>query len=520
MENKNGEKNFCEEARKAESAQATEILEVEEDLQEFSQNMEYYQFPIAETPIALTCHNAENFSEPRNIADLTGHYNSIQQLRSLRFAPCTKRIAPYSFCGSRNLKQLTLPEGLESIGAGAFARCEALEEVVIPESVTEIGPSAFAKCTALHRVQMSNTLAGKLDGSVFMMTPFAQNQHPLNALPLFNETLVVGLGDDVNNRALLAFADVMDGEQDLLCMSIYAGRLELAAISFHECILAKEKQGAFRSKFYTIQMGKKLRRDMPKNIFPDSGTPELRDEEPDVRRILARYRFVIVAVRIGDIEGSGVPPLAQWLREMEIPHIVLALMPFAFDVDENSYDTDNSVLIVMKEANDWAVEDYKAGNSYLDFVRDVINRTTVNKIGMQTWYNLGRWVEAIRHPEKPTEEIAGMYREALAALKSAAITNINKATGYARAGSAYRKIAQSDIAIQTLQAEIEIVKPNVVLFALGRGETWIFEDVWMDSLRQKGCKLLDMWHPGYSKKTAEMIDEIKRQMRQAAGLAS
>lgn len=31
-----------------------------------------------------------------------------------------------------------------------------------------------------------------------------------------------------------------------------------------------------------------------------------------------------------------------------------------------------------------------------------------------------------------------------------------------RAGSRHRKIAQSDIAIQTLQAEIEIIKPNVV----------------------------------------------------------
>ena len=45
-----------------------------------------------------------------------------------------------------DIERVELPEGLESIGDKAFARCKRLSSVLIPESVTSIGDGAFEGC--------------------------------------------------------------------------------------------------------------------------------------------------------------------------------------------------------------------------------------------------------------------------------------------------------------------------------------------------------------------------------------
>ena len=41
---------------------------------------------------------------------------------------------------------VTIPEGVTSIGDGAFRCCESLKSVTIPDSVTSIGNGAFGWC--------------------------------------------------------------------------------------------------------------------------------------------------------------------------------------------------------------------------------------------------------------------------------------------------------------------------------------------------------------------------------------
>lgn len=50
------------------------------------------------------------------------------------------------------IKKVTLPEGLTSIGYGAFMYCYNLAEITIPNSVRRIGNAAFSGCSALTRV--------------------------------------------------------------------------------------------------------------------------------------------------------------------------------------------------------------------------------------------------------------------------------------------------------------------------------------------------------------------------------
>lgn len=42
-------------------------------------------------------------------------------------------------------------------------------------------------------------------------------------------------------------------------------------------------------------------------------------------------------------------------------------------VDEDAYDAENGILIVLKEANDWSAEDFQDGVTYADYVRDLVD---------------------------------------------------------------------------------------------------------------------------------------------------
>lgn len=53
-------------------------------------------------------------------------------------------------CGK--LKEILLPNTIESIGAQAFALCKGLTDIVLPDSVKEIGHHAFRDCRSLKKV--------------------------------------------------------------------------------------------------------------------------------------------------------------------------------------------------------------------------------------------------------------------------------------------------------------------------------------------------------------------------------
>ncbi|MBO4705964.1 MAG: leucine-rich repeat protein [Spirochaetaceae bacterium] len=72
----------------------------------------------------------------------------------------------YSFYGCANLKEITLPSCLTSIGSGAFGYCTALTSITIPDSVTSIGNSAFTDCSSLASIIIPNSVSS-MGESVF-----------------------------------------------------------------------------------------------------------------------------------------------------------------------------------------------------------------------------------------------------------------------------------------------------------------------------------------------------------------
>ena len=63
--------------------------------------------------------------------------------------------------------EVTVPDGVDSIGDSAFHRCTGLSNIVIPDSVVSIGDSAFYGCTGLTKLALPQGLK-KIGGNAFI----------------------------------------------------------------------------------------------------------------------------------------------------------------------------------------------------------------------------------------------------------------------------------------------------------------------------------------------------------------
>ena len=76
-------------------------------------------------------------------------------------------IGPMAFSGWKELRRVTLPEGLIKICHNAFSECENLEKVFLPNGLAELEDYAFSNCTGMNYIRI----------------PFSLMKVGLNALP-------------------------------------------------------------------------------------------------------------------------------------------------------------------------------------------------------------------------------------------------------------------------------------------------------------------------------------------------
>lgn len=60
--------------------------------------------------------------------------------------------------GGYRMKHVVLPDGLKSIGVGAFSKCETLESINLPDTLTKIEDEAFSGCEGLKTVSFPSKL--------------------------------------------------------------------------------------------------------------------------------------------------------------------------------------------------------------------------------------------------------------------------------------------------------------------------------------------------------------------------
>lgn len=67
-------------------------------------------------------------------------------------------IADDAFSYERTIKEVTLPESIETIGASAFESCEKLEKINLPNGLKKINRKAFYNCTGLKEIYVPGTV--------------------------------------------------------------------------------------------------------------------------------------------------------------------------------------------------------------------------------------------------------------------------------------------------------------------------------------------------------------------------
>ena len=104
----------------------------------------------------------------------------------------------------RDVRSVTLPASVESIGTFAFRSCTNLTSVVLPASVKEIGAFAFQDCTALEQVELSPGLT----------------DIPAYAFEGCTSLKTIVIPDSVTNISYYAFANCTNVESATLPASV------------------------------------------------------------------------------------------------------------------------------------------------------------------------------------------------------------------------------------------------------------------------------------------------------------
>ena len=119
------------------------------------------------------CNSLSRITGPHATADGKGLVDKYQKLVGVVSAGLTTYQVPdgveglgaRAFASCEQLKSVTLPSSLTYIGIQCFDGCTALAEIELPESVTSIGGSAFCYCTSLTHFHIP--ARAKLSHNVF-----------------------------------------------------------------------------------------------------------------------------------------------------------------------------------------------------------------------------------------------------------------------------------------------------------------------------------------------------------------
>ena len=92
-------------------------------------------------------------------------YINGQEIKDLVIPNSVDSIHNYAFWNCNFLTSITIPNSLKSIGYWSFGNCSSLTSIVIPNSVTSIGEEAFRGCTSLTSVSLGDGITSVGDNA-------------------------------------------------------------------------------------------------------------------------------------------------------------------------------------------------------------------------------------------------------------------------------------------------------------------------------------------------------------------
>ncbi|MBO4359428.1 MAG: leucine-rich repeat domain-containing protein [Eubacteriaceae bacterium] len=123
----------------------------------------------------------ENITLPEGIVSLGPFcFASDPRIRTVRLPESLVSIGKDSFYGCSGLEKVYIPAGPRVIEENAFARCVSLNEIALPSSLMSIETNAFAWCDGLERVAFNEGLESIGDYSFYSCTSLREALLPLS----------------------------------------------------------------------------------------------------------------------------------------------------------------------------------------------------------------------------------------------------------------------------------------------------------------------------------------------------
>lgn len=94
-------------------------------------------------------------------------FTDRKNLKSVTIRDGVTEIGDFAFRNCTSLTEIVIPESVTTIGMLAFSGCSSLTKIVIPESVTRIGDYAFQYCTSLTEAVFPQTMPEQIGDSIF-----------------------------------------------------------------------------------------------------------------------------------------------------------------------------------------------------------------------------------------------------------------------------------------------------------------------------------------------------------------
>jgi len=106
-----------------------------------------------------SCNNLKNITIPASVETMGGCFYGCENLQEVIFKTNRLEYLDYRmFDGCKSLKSIELPEGITEIRLGAFKNCSSLERINIPKTVVNVGANAFESCYALKEIKFHENI--------------------------------------------------------------------------------------------------------------------------------------------------------------------------------------------------------------------------------------------------------------------------------------------------------------------------------------------------------------------------
>ena len=105
------------------------------------------------------CKNLREITLPSSVTSIGDEaFWGCRNLQEINIPSSITSIGDSVFYGCRNLQEINIPSSITSIGNRAFGSCSNLQEIILPSSITSIGDRAFGSCSNLQEINIPSSV--------------------------------------------------------------------------------------------------------------------------------------------------------------------------------------------------------------------------------------------------------------------------------------------------------------------------------------------------------------------------